>query len=437
MSLSDRLAPPSARTASPGSARTGAVATRLEWGATVAMSVALAASPAYVVRFVIGRQLPTNLLEIFLGAAIIVGLLATRGTVPWRNPYTWPALLFLIAATIEVPVAPQLTSALGYWKDFFIEPALAALIIAQLARSRARARLLLSGLAIAGLIGAGVNLVNDASLLMSHQFHVLTPPVVIYDSPNAVPLYLVPLDAIALALLVFSDDRRERAAAGGFVVVTAAAILLSFSRGGWAALAAVVIFVALFTVWRWQVILAVVGVAVVGFVSSAGIRRRVLIELQFNSSHNSASTRVALWRSTLGLLSHHPLTGAGLAGFKRALVPYRVATPRPASTYDAIFPHNIVLNFWVETGLVGLVAFVWLLVQVVRTGIRGLRTDPFTRAISIGVLGVVVAIVVHGMVDVPYFKNDQALAFWAILGLQAGLLAPAAAAPPAQGAAPP
>ncbi len=27
---------------------------------------------------------------------------------------------------------------------------------------------------------------------------------------------------------------------------------------------------------------------------------------------------------------------------------------------------------------------------------------------------------VHGLADVPYFKNDQALAFWAILGLQLG-----------------
>jgi hypothetical protein len=38
------------------------------------------------------------------------------------------------------------------------------------------------------------------------------------------------------------------------------------------------------------------------------------------------------------------------------------------------------------------------------------------------VFGVLAAVLVHGLSDVPYFKNDQALAWWALLGIQAGLL---------------
>ncbi len=37
-----------------------------------------------------------------------------------------------------------------------------------------------------------------------------------------------------------------------------------------------------------------------------------------------------------------------------------------------------------------------------------------------GVIGFVAAVWVHGLVDVPYLKNDLALAFWAVLGLHLG-----------------
>jgi O-antigen ligase len=91
---------------------------------------------------------------------------------------------------------------------------------------------------------------------------------------------------------------------------------------------------------------------------------------------------------------------------------------------NLIYPHDIVLNFWSETGLLGLAAFAWLVVQVVRVALRGLRMagEPWARAMAVGLLGLVVAFLVHGVVDVPYFKNDQALAFWALLGVQLGSL---------------
>jgi hypothetical protein len=38
----------------------------------------------------------------------------------------------------------------------------------------------------------------------------------------------------------------------------------------------------------------------------------------------------------------------------------------------------------------------------------------------------VLAFLVHGIGDVPYFKNDQALAFWTLTGIQLGALGVAA-----------
>ena len=101
-------------------------------------------------------------------------------------------------------------------------------------------------------------------------------------------------------------------------------------------------------------------------------------------------------------------------GFARSIQAYR------GGVYEEnlIYPHNIVLNMWTETGLLGLAAFFWLLVQTFRVSWTGWTSGPPAwRAIQLGIVLAMVAIIVHGLVDVPYFKNDLALEFWTLLGL--------------------
>jgi O-antigen ligase len=387
--------------------------------ATGLMALALAASPAYVERPHLG-PLPTTLLEIPLVIAIAVGLYAYRDELPWRSPYLWPVALLLVAATIDTVVAPDRRAAAGLWKAYFAEPALAGLVIAAIARSRVRARFILAGLAIAGSYAAVLNGATVLWAIGHNTFNVVTPPVAIYNSANAVPLYLEPLAAFALAIAFFSDDPRERIVAVVFSALAAVAIFLSYSRAGWATFAALVLFVALFGRRRWRVLAGMVAVGGLLFAASGSVRRRVLVEFDPYSTQNTIGLRLSLWRSSLNMLAHKPFFGGGLSGFKASILPYK----DPAYHEDLIYPHNVLLNFWSETGLLGLAAFVWLMIQTVRTALRGLALGPWPRAMAIGLLGLAVAFGLHGLVDLPYFKNDQALAFWALVGVQLGSLRP-------------
>jgi O-antigen ligase len=393
------------------------------------MAVALASSPAYTLRAHVG-PLPTTALEVVLVAAIAAGLYAFWDQIPWRSPYLIPAALLLVAASVDTVVAPDRRAAAGLWKAYFVEPMAAALVIAAIARERTRARTLLGGLAVAGTIAAAANIAAVGGALGHHSFSVVTPPVAIYNSANDVPLYLEPLVAFGLALAVYSDDRRERLIAAAFVVLAGVAILLSYSRAGWFTLAALVLFVALFSGRRWY---ALGGVALVGaaaFALSGSVRRRLLVELDFTSPQNTVGLRLSLWRSALNMLAHHPIFGGGLSGFKAAVLPYR----DPGYHEDLIYPHDLLLNFWSETGLLGAIAFVWIAVQAVRQGLRGLAAGAWPRMMAIGLLGVVLAYVLHGVVDAPYFKNDLALGFWALVGIQLGSLAGALGGVPSEAA---
>lgn len=382
------------------------------------MALALALSPAYVVRPHVG-PLPTTVLELALLAAIAVGFYAFWPELPWRSPYTWPALVLLIGATAgTVFTASTTAKALGIWKAYFIEPAAAALVIAAIARRPWGARLLLAGLGSAGGFVAAANVAVDARALATHTYNFVTPPVAIFNTGNAVPLYLEPLAAIAVGLWLFGEQRSERWLAAAAYALYGLAIAFSFSRAGWLTLIVLTMVVAAFHRSRAWVLGGAAGAVLSTFAVSGQVRRRIEVELDPASPDNTVALRQDLWRSTLNMLAHRPLFGSGLDGFKPALRPYQTAGYHES----LIYPHNVVLNFWSETGLIGLAGFLWLFAQLVRTVVRGVAGQGLARAVSIGMVGALVAFAVHGLVDAPYFKNDLALAFWALLGLQFGLV---------------
>ncbi len=107
-----------------------------------------------------------------------------------------------------------------------------------------------------------------------------------------------------------------------------------------------------------------------------------------------------------------PILGAGLAGYKEALLPYHKAT------YLEIFeyPHNIVLNFWSETGLPGLLAFIWLIIVFYKNVFQQAHATRYTLHVT-AIAAAMLVILVHGLVDVPYFKNDLAILFWIVYAL--------------------
>jgi len=107
--------------------------------------------------------------------------------------------------------------------------------------------------------------------------------------------------------------------------------------------------------------------------------------------------------------------------FRRKIVwqegDYKARHWRPVEIY--MYPHNIFLNFWTELGLLGVLAFFAIFVKVFNNLFKMYKSMEAERWLILGLLGAFTAIVVHGMVDVPYLKNDLSVMFWTMLGLYA------------------
>jgi len=379
-----------------------------------ALTCALA--PAYVIRWHIG-PLPTTLLELAtLITVAVFGVEAFRRQYPiqWRSPFTIPAAVFLVAGAIGVAVSPEHVSGLGLYRAYLLEPIAFFVVLGNVLTSSSRAKLVLAGLALGGSVAGIANAFVVLDAARHHTLNVaLPPPVVIYNTPNAVALYLVPLIGIAASLFLYDRERWVRPASTVFLAIALGATFLSLSRGGYLALAVMALLLAIINRNRWYLL---PGVVVLGVAVSRvpAIASRLEHEFNLSDPNNTFISRLNLWEVTLRMLRDHPIFGSGMFGFRREIQPYR------GGIYEEnlIYPHNFVLNAWTETGLLGVASFLWLIAETFWVSWRGWVSGPQAwRAIQLGIVLAMVAIVVHGLVDVPYFKNDLALQFWTFLGL--------------------
>ena len=368
--------------------------------------VTIGALPLYVVRWHYG-PLPTTLLEtlILISLGLYVVAKWREGGIPHpiRTPLDIPILLLIAAASISVFIPPDTRAALGLYRAFFIEPVLIFYIAADLLRGEQYLRRAVVSFAIGSSVLAVLNLVAVAQALLHHTFHVGSAPNALYGDANYVAMYLEPPVAFAMALLLFDRTPRWRWLGAAWLSITGLALLLTLSKGSFLALLVLGVVVIL-RMRRWMLPL-LAGLVVVAFLVS----RVPLIAQRIATSENSLVGRFQIYGAAIRVLKQNPILGLGLGGFDYT---FRKHASQP-------YPHDVWLTFWVEIGLLGLIAFAVIFFGLVWRGWRALpQTEGFYRVAMWGVMGSLVLWGIHGLVDSPYWKNDMSVEFWVVAAIE-------------------
>lgn len=359
--------------------------------------------PTYVWRFSLG-PVPTTVLEcLFL--LTIVHITAIQGLEPWKQGWkrtsAWhPAIFLWLAATlVAVWIAPAHLAALGLWRAYILEPILFFVLAHGILDDKGKLTIARS-LAIGGI---GVALWSAVQYIFGigipHPWNTsfftrrATGP---FPFPNAVALFSAPIAALCLGALIQKSILLSKKVAWlGFISCTLA-VILAHSVGGIIAISAALLFGLVFnkkTRIYGAIILITLPIAY-GF-APTNIRAPIIKTLTFQDW--SGYVRIRMWKDTFVMLQNHPIFGAGFGAYPTLFKKYQTTTGIEIFQY----PHNIILNLWSEAGLFGLLAFLSIVGTWIRAG--------WKHALSLLPL---IAILVHGLVDVPYFKNDLAFAFW-------------------------
>jgi O-antigen ligase len=326
---------------------------------------------------------------------------------PLKVAYDIPIVLLLVAGAISVVVAGDHRAALGLYRAYFVEPVAIFYIAIDLLQSSDHMLRAAIAFAIGSSSFAIANLAVFAQAFMAHAVNVGSAPNAFYGDANYVAMYLEPPVALAAGFLIFGSTARTKLLGGAWLAITGFALLVMFSKGSYVALLALVIIV-LLTAPRWR--LPIVGALVVAAVAATQIP---LLMARLSTIQPSLNGRQAIFGAAVGMIRDHPLFGLGLGGFSYQ---FRGTTPE-------IYPHDVWLTFWVELGLLGVIAFAVILFGLLW---RGWRAWPaargWNRPLLWGVLTALVVWTVHGFVDSPYWKNDMSVEFWTLAALQVATL---------------
>ncbi len=371
--------------------------------------------PTYVVRFNL-FGLPTNLLMVWLAIFILIGIFwlnsfRTRFVTDIKNLprfFNWGVLLFFLSGVIALLVARVSIPALGQFIVLFLEPMLVGVIAWQVFKQPNAKEKFVWALFIFVALSGLVALIQYLTLfLLPTEFwgNLQEPKRAIsfFAHPNGYALFITPVLAFLMPHILEGKKKWHKLLLWGVGLL---GLLLSLSRGGWLGLLfAGGIYVLLLggkQIKKFAVIGLVSLVCLVAIIPN--FRYRVILPFR---GEKSSISRFSLWNTGFKMIKDNPVFGKGLTGFDTNW--YKYNTDPGLEHYN--FPHNIFLNFWVDTGLLGMLSFslvsFWLLWYSFRA----------KKGFAIGLGLFIIALWIHGQIDIPYLKNDLATIGWMIVAL--------------------
>ena len=100
-----------------------------------------------------------------------------------------------------------------------------------------------------------------------------------------------------------------------------------------------------------------------------------------------------------------------------------VETERQFPTPQAIYAHNNFLQMTGELGLLGLLVFLWLLVNLFKenTRIYLKLNDNYLKAVSISLMACIIAFLVNGLTETSMYYPRVTMIFWYLIGFTLAL----------------
>jgi len=348
--------------------------------------------PLYLIRFRI-FDVPTTVLEIMIYALFLLWLV-NKGyrnlpTILKEKLLVWGIILLVIGVSAATIFSWNLRVSAGIWKAWFVDAILFFVIFATTIEAK-DIKKVLNAFIFSGFVVAVISLIYLIQGNLNFQGRLQG----IFDSPNYLAMYLAP----ALIIALFQKNI--------LFVLPVAALFFTKSYGAWLGTLVALIFgisILLHNRGKKKIVLLLI------FLAFAGIFAVGIIKIQSSEGLKSFDARFVIWEKAWQVFKNNFPIGIGPGTFEDYFPLYpKWGVPQP---------HNLYLAFLLQTGIVGFVGFILILIWFFMTGFKKMAINQW----SLVILCMMIYLLAHGVVDTTYWKNDLSLIFWTIVGAMAVL----------------
>lgn len=389
-----------------------------------AILACLAILPTYLLKFSL-FGIPTTVLElsiytIFISSflSIIISNLLEFGF--WdlfknlKSPFLWPIIVWLVITLISSLLSENIQTALGAWKAWTLDPILVLILIIQFFNQKNIWKIA-AGLGVSSAVISAYGLIEYFLWPANLGDNRLDS---VFDSANYHAMFVGPIIVLAIGF-IFSQflPRIWKYLLGVTAAINILALIFTFSYGGYlAVLGGLLIygFLILDRARKIKITLGTLIIFIVFLIAAAPTKKfQDLFEYQERSSGHA---RLEIWQTSLLIFKEHPIMGVGINNFETA---YRETIPRvafPPLEWLVAQPHNLYLALLTQVGLLGFISFTWLVLSFFKKTFQLLKSNtPQIFSAPSAAISAFSAILIHGLIDTTYFKNDLSVVFWILI----------------------
>lgn len=374
--------------------------------------------PAYLIRFDI-FGIPTNVLEILVLASL--GLLVfgrTNRTDKTDRAYVVVIFLILAGLLISTLINGNYQMGFGIIKGWFIVPLVFSWVLTKEIKKKEDLESILKWLYFSVFLMAAISLVYYFSGSLTYDGRLKA----FYLSPNHLAMYLAPGVFIGIYLV---QSSKFKAQSGNlklkifyliFLLIIITSLYLTYSYAAW--LAVIVSFIIVSAILYRNKInkkLLVISLLVIFLLVISQWNTAKFNNLK-NFSRSSLESRIIIWQAAGKILKDNLIFGIGPGNFQNKYLEYQKYFP-PYLEWAVSQPHNLYLAFWLQAGMAGLAGFVILIFKWLKEIIALVKKQKNGADVAAVLLGIMLYILLHGLADTTYWKNDLAMVFWVIFSL--------------------
>ncbi len=386
--------------------------------------------PTYLIRFEV-LNIPTTLLEILIYIVFLLWFLylffdrentfqKRLKKIFFRNKLLFYGILLLVLGALAASVlSVDLRVSFGLFKAYFIDPLLFFTVFISVVLKEDIKKVVVVFLAS----GIGVSLVSIIYFL-SGKLTYDGRLEGFFNSPNFLAMSLSPV-ILFLVWVLFSKYKYFASKLVWFSVLVLVVIpfLLTYSYGAFLGVfVALVLIIGLSQVSikvKFASILALLVISFSLFLFQADNEKTKSFLIK--NDRSSLVSRNMIWSASSQILKDNYIFGIGPGMFQKYYLAYQNKFKEPYLEWAVPYPHNIFLSFWIQTGIIGFLGFLLILIWIIKVYIKSssktILDRDFEKSVNVLVLAFFVYFLMHGLLDTPFWKNDLALTFFFFIGI--------------------